>query len=111
VPEQEREDGWRPIPVALPERGGTERFELDGVGLLLCNADGAPYVIEDRCPHGGISLHGGRISGTTLECPMHGGKLDLRDGSPVSPPIRRPCRAYAVHTSGAVLEIAPERSP
>ena len=100
---------WQPVPIPLPASGRSERFTLGDVTLLLCNAGGTPYVIEDGCPHAGISLQGGRISGTTLECPMHGGKLDLQRGDPVSPPIRRPCRTYALRSSEAGLEIAIDR--
>ena len=37
-----------------------------------------------------------QLEGTVLECPFHGGKLDVRDGSPQRPPIRRPAATYPV---------------
>jgi nitrite reductase/ring-hydroxylating ferredoxin subunit len=98
-------DPWQPIPIPLPELGGSARFELGPLALLLCNADGNPYVVEDRCPHTYISLAGGMITGSILQCPMHGGELDLRDGSPANPPIRRPVRWFQVRESTAGLEV------
>jgi nitrite reductase/ring-hydroxylating ferredoxin subunit len=98
-------DPWQPIPIPLPKLGGSARFELGPLTLLLCNAGGSPYVIEDRCPHTYISLEGGMITGTTLQCPLHGGELELRDGSPANPPIRRPVRWFPVRQSIAGFEV------
>jgi nitrite reductase/ring-hydroxylating ferredoxin subunit len=52
-----------------------------------------------------ISLEGGMICGTVLQCPMHGGELNLTDGSPANPPIRRPVRTFAVRRLDAGLQV------
>jgi nitrite reductase/ring-hydroxylating ferredoxin subunit len=93
------------VPVALPAAGGMTAFEAGGLRLVLCNAGGAPYVVEDRCPHAFVYLSGGRLEGAVLECPLHGGKLDVRDGRPVAPPIRKPARTFAVRRSETKLEV------
>jgi nitrite reductase/ring-hydroxylating ferredoxin subunit len=97
--------GWADIPVALPPPGGMAAFELDGLELVLCNAAGAPCVIEDRCPHADVALSEGRLEGAVLECPLHGGKLDVRSGAPAAPPIRRPVRTFAVRQHGEQLQV------
>ena len=43
--------------------------------------------------------------GCVLECPVHGGRLDVRDGSPQRHPIRRPATTYPVRESGGQIEI------
>jgi nitrite reductase/ring-hydroxylating ferredoxin subunit len=96
---------WMEIPVALPLPGRNTRFELEGFELLLCNADGEAFVVKDECPHVQTSLEGGSIHGTILECPLHGGQLDLRDGSPVAMPIRRPVACFPVRRQGDVLRV------
>ncbi|MEZ4331343.1 MAG: Rieske 2Fe-2S domain-containing protein [Myxococcota bacterium] len=96
---------WVEIPIPLPPDGKNETFVLDGRELLLCNAGGTPYVVPDECPHAKISLQGGLIEGTILECPIHGGRLDLRNGEPVAKPIRRPTKCYPVRSVGGRLEI------
>ena len=104
---------WLPVPIAMPTLGGSRAFELASRKLLLCNAGGTPYVVEDSCPHARVSLEGGAIEGTVLECPHHGGRLDLRDGRPVRLPIRRSVESFAVRaTASGALEVAiPTRAP
>jgi nitrite reductase/ring-hydroxylating ferredoxin subunit len=98
-------DAWRNVPVALPPPGGMAAFELAGLELVLCNAAGTPCVIEDRCPHAEVALSEGRLEGTVLECPLHGGRLDPRDGRPLAAPIRRPVRTFAVRQAGNRIQI------
>jgi nitrite reductase/ring-hydroxylating ferredoxin subunit len=80
-------------------------LEAAGQRLLLCNVGGTAHVIEDRCPHAFARLSEGRLEGHVLECPLHGGKLDVRDGQPLAPPIRRPVRTFAVRRSGEQLQV------
>jgi 3-phenylpropionate/trans-cinnamate dioxygenase ferredoxin subunit len=86
--------------VPLPEPGRSRAFELASRRLLLCNAGGEPFVIENACPHVRVPLEGGAIDGTVFECPHHGGRFDLRDGRPVRLPIRRAVETYAVRRAG-----------
>ena len=99
------EVAWTDIPAALPPPGAMTAFELDGLELVLVNAAGMPCVIEDRCPHAEVALSEGRLEGCVLECPMHGGKLDVRDGRPVAAPIRQSVRTFAVRTNGERLQV------
>jgi nitrite reductase/ring-hydroxylating ferredoxin subunit len=96
---------WADVDATLPPPGALTAFEAGGLRLVLCNAGGAPYVVEDRCPHAFVHLSGGRLEGSVLECPLHGGKLDVRDGRPVAAPIRKPVRTFAVRRSGARLQV------
>ena len=102
----EAERNWRAVPIPLPEPGQSESFLLEGLELLLCNAGGEPFVIDEYCPHALQSLRGGRIEGKVIECPLHGGQLDLRDGQPVAMPIRRPTECYPVRSEGQQLQVA-----
>lgn len=93
--------------MELPAPGGTRAFELASRRLLLCNAGGTPYVIDNVCPHVLVSLEGGAIEGTILECPHHGGRIDLRDGRPVRLPIRRSVACHPVRRAAdGALEVS-----
>jgi nitrite reductase/ring-hydroxylating ferredoxin subunit len=93
------------IPIELPQVGRNVAFEVEGLALLLCNAEGTAFVVRDECPHVQTSMEGGLIRGTILECPLHGGQLDLRDGSPVAMPIRRPATCYPVRDAEGVWQV------
>jgi len=97
---------WVEIPILLPPEGGSETFAVGDLELLLCNAEGKAYVVRDECPHVKSSLKGGEIQGTILECPLHGGQMDLRDASAVALPIRRPGVCYSVRPSGEGWQVA-----
>lgn len=99
------EGAWVAAPVPCPPPGTIYAFELGGERLIVCNAEGVPWVLEDRCPHAGVALSPGRLRGCVLECPFHGGKLDVRDGSPAAPPIRRAARTFAARVVGDRLEV------
>ena len=96
---------WVEIPIELPGSGRNAAFEVEGLELLLCNAEGTPFVVRDACPHVQTSMEGGLIKGTILECPLHGGQLDLRDGSPVAMPIRRPATCYPVRDAEGTWQV------
>ena len=96
---------WTPIPIAFPKPGENATFRVEDLALLFCNADGTPYVVRDECPHVATSLEGGAIRGTILECPLHGGQMDLRDGAPVAMPIRRPGVCFPVRASADGYEV------
>jgi len=80
-------------------------FEIAGQRVLLCNVDGTPYALEDLCPHVRVPLSGGRLTGSVLQCPLHGGRLDVRDGSPVERPIRKAAVVFRLRQNEGALEI------
>ena len=85
--------------------GETRAVSAHGLHVLVCNAEGRFYAIENRCPHAMVRLDAAVLTGCVLECPVHGGRLDVRDGSPQRHPIRRPALTYRVHERGHQIEI------
>jgi 3-phenylpropionate/trans-cinnamate dioxygenase ferredoxin component len=93
------------VDVAGLAPGQTRAVSAHGRELLVCNAEGRFYAIENRCPHAMVRLDTAVLSGCILECPVHGGRLDVRDGSPRRNPIRRPAQTYRVRELGGQIEI------
>ena len=105
---EERSDErcWRELPLQLPAIGTTRAFTVESHDLLLCNVEGRPYVVAARCSHAKASLAGGRLNGHELECPLHGGKLDVRDGSPLQQPIRKALASFPVREHEGRMEFS-----
>ncbi len=93
------------VPISLPEDGRVTAFDAAGRDLLFCNAFGEPYVIANQCPHAAVALAPGVLRGCVLECPFHGGKLDVRSGKPVTLPIRTPVAVFPVRRSADGWEV------
>jgi nitrite reductase/ring-hydroxylating ferredoxin subunit len=93
------------VEVADLPPGGVRTVDAGGRQLLVCFANGDYYALENRCPHAAAPLDGGRLSGFALECPLHGGKLDVRDGSPQGHPIRRAAITFPVQCVDGGIEI------
>ena len=94
------------VDVSDLEPGGLRPVEVGGRKLLVCRVGDAYFALENRCPHVAIQLDQGRLQGPVLECPLHGGKLDVRDGSPQGHPIRKPATVFPTRPVEGGLEIA-----
>lgn len=93
------------VDIADLAAGGLRAVEVQGCKVLLCRVAEEIYAIENVCPHTNAPLTDGRLFGHELVCPFHGGRLDVRDGRPVEPPIRRAAGTFAVRRVEAGVEI------
>src|SRR5580704_8352351 len=56
-------------------------FQVDGEKIAVFRArDGEFYAVQAECPHRGGPLADGLLGGSTLICPLHGWKFDLKTG-------------------------------
>ncbi len=63
------------------ERGEMRALRPEGTSLLLVRLDGEVYACRNGCPPGSaLPLHLGRLEGSTLICPWHGCRYDVRTG-------------------------------
>jgi len=91
--------------------GRTRAVEVDGERLLLCNVGDTLCAVADVCTHDRGPLGEGRLRGATIECPRHGARFDVRDGSVLAPPAVRPLPTYPVRVVNGVVEVALEAVP
>jgi 3-phenylpropionate/trans-cinnamate dioxygenase ferredoxin subunit len=52
-----------------------------GLGLLLVRVDGAVYAVANRCAHMACALEAGAVHGSTITCPCHDWRFDVRSGA------------------------------
>jgi 3-phenylpropionate/trans-cinnamate dioxygenase ferredoxin subunit len=77
--------------------------------ILLCNAGGEFYAIDNMCTHQRSELAGGRIRNCFISCPLHGARFNLRDGVPKGELTKIPLKTYQVRvTEEQMIEIAIE---
>lgn len=63
--------------------GEMKKYQLQEREILLAKVDGKFYAVQNKCPHLGGDLAGGKLEGTVLTCPRHGSQFDLVDGGVV----------------------------
>lgn len=84
----------------IPEDEGL-RVELPGYPpLAVWQVEGEVFVTDDTCTHGQASLsEEGEQDGFIIECGLHLGEFDMRDGQVVSTPCTIPLRVYAAQVT------------
>ena len=71
--------------------------------LLLVNAEGRHYCVDELCSHEDYSLWFGCIQGRRIKCSLHGSYFDLESGQPQNEPADCPLATYPVKVEdGAV---------
>ena len=73
-----------------------KRVSIDGKRLLLANAEGQYYCVDEMCTHEDYSLYLGCIQGKRIKCSLHGSYFDLANGQPLNEPADCPLRTYPV---------------
>ena len=61
--------------------GSMKGFTVNGRQILVANAGGSFFAVDAVCPHMHGYLPAGRLSGTTVTCPVHGAQYDLATGA------------------------------
>jgi 3-phenylpropionate/trans-cinnamate dioxygenase ferredoxin subunit len=80
--------------------GEVRVFAVDGRSVALANLDGSFYAVDDRCTHDNGPLGEGRLWDSTIECPRHGARFDVKTGAVKALPAVRPVRSYPVEVRG-----------
>lgn len=62
---------------------------------IYCVGD-AVYATDKLCTHGHARLCDGILEGREIECPLHQGRFDVRDGQPTCEPVTEPLRSDPV---------------
>jgi len=74
---------------------------LGGRDVAIYTVGGEVYATDNICTHGQARLCDGFLDGHEIECPLHQGKFDIRNGRPTCVPVTEPLRSYPVKIEGA----------
>lgn len=80
----------------------------DVIGVPVAGKDIAIYTVGDDvfatdnlCTHGNARLCDGFLDGHEIECPLHQGRFDVRNGKATCEPATEPLRTYPVRIEGS----------
>ena len=74
--------------------------EVAGRDIAIYRVGAEVYATDNVCTHGQARLCDGFFDGHEIECPLHQGKFDVRDGRPTCEPAEEPLRSYPVKVEG-----------
>ncbi|MDH4872013.1 non-heme iron oxygenase ferredoxin subunit [Pseudomonas sp. BN515] len=97
-----------PVPRAagdwIPVGSFSELFDdenccgitVDGLKIGLFLVEGQLFALDDICTHGNARLSDGDLEGYEIECPLHAGAFDLRNGKALCSPLSKDTRCHSV---------------
>lgn len=74
--------------------------DVAGVAVCVVKVDDDIYAVEDTCTHSEASLSEGEVTGTKIECWLHGAEFDLKTGAALTPPATSALKTFNVKRSG-----------
>ncbi|MET9792845.1 Rieske (2Fe-2S) protein [Streptomyces canus] len=86
------------IPV-----GGGKIFKDEKV-VVTQPKEGEFKAFSDICTHQGCQVTS--VSGGTINCPCHGSKFNITDGSVANPPANKPLPEKQIKVSGDSIQLA-----
>src|SRR5205814_7273014 len=89
----------------IPVREG-RMVTLGGRQIAIFNLGDHFLAVDNRCPHQGGPLSEGIVSGTTVVCPLHARKIDLKSGSVANSAGSPACIAtFRTRVSDGIVEL------
>lgn len=118
-----------PAPTSTPRHDGqpgtdwvwagpTDELARDGVRVVTVGSasvavfwhDGAPFALDNRCPHMGFPLHRGTVEAGMVTCHWHHAKFDLAGGCTFNA-FADDARAYPAAVADGHVWVAPHPAP
>lgn len=75
-------------------------IDAEGKSFALYQVDGEIYATDNICTHGNARLCDGFLEGHEIECPLHQGKFDIRNGKAMCAPLTEDVKTYPVKIEG-----------
>lgn len=99
-------DGWHEVcrtdevgdgQVVVSQRAGRE--------LAVVRVGAELFCIDAICSHALGYLDEGEMDGYQIECPLHGGRFDVRTGEPTHEPAELPIGTYPLRAERGVVYV------
>jgi len=97
---------WRDvIAVSELEPGWVTPATLGARALAVFDTAEGVFVTSALCSHAGADLCHGYFDGLRIECPLHQGLFDVRNGKAAGAPAVRPIKAFETRVTGGIVQI------
>ena len=96
------------VPVlsdAELREGEMKRADAGGVPVLLVRCEGEVCALAHTCSHLGGPLSEGKLEGDVVQCPWHGSRFNVRDGSVVDGPATFPQPRFETRVREGQIEV------
>ena len=107
------DDGFERVATVGQVREGDflPVFLEDGKEILVAKAKGNIYAFDIMCTHQQTWLDAGMVHPDTfeVECPLHEGRFDIRNGAPTHEPVEEPLGIYEVRIDGEDIFVGPQK--
>jgi naphthalene 1,2-dioxygenase system ferredoxin subunit len=80
---------------------------LKGEEIALYRVGSEVYATDNICTHGSGRLCDGFLEGYLIECPLHQGAFDIRNGIPMREPADEPIATYVVEIRDGFIYLRP----
>jgi len=85
--------------------------EIEGAKIAIYRVDGELFATDNICSHAFAVLTDGWLDGDEIECPLHGGRFNVRTGKALTSPVECDIRTFPVRdVDGAVQVLLPATS-
>ena len=100
------EENW----VTVAQRSAINPGDVLGVTLgerelALYDLDGEIYATDNLCTHAFALLSQGWLDGDVIECPLHGGRFDVKTGKALCLPVTEDIKTYKVRVVGDDIQV------
>jgi 3-phenylpropionate/trans-cinnamate dioxygenase ferredoxin subunit len=76
------------------EEGAPFAFRVNSDDLAVCRVGDELFAFANVCTHQEALLSDGYVEDGCIECPLHGGRFDLRTGAAQGSPVSIPIKIY-----------------
>jgi len=98
---------WKQVAKAAELKSGeTKRVFVEGIDIALCNLAGEFHAIDNICTHAYACLTDGYFEGDVLECPLHGGRFNVKTGAALGGIVTEDLRRFAVRIEGDAVFVS-----
>ena len=96
--------GWVKVgPLTDIEDEDVMRFDHDGQTYAVYRVAGKVYATDGLCTHEQVHLCDGLVMDHVIECPMHNGRFDIRDGRALGAPACVNLKTYPAKIEGDIV--------